>query len=363
MLKLSNYSLSNYEDLSRVLADYDFKKVAIIGGKRALSAAEGLIRDALKDTDYEVLGSFVYGTEVTMANVKRLKDTKEVRDADVLFAVGGGKALDTVKVLSAELGKKVFTFPTICSNCAGATDIAVVYNEDGSFSHYDTRMDVPSHIFISTKVIAEAPEVYMWAGIGDGISKEAEVRYATEGLDLDTTASLGLAIAKSCEEVFLKYGKKAIEDTRNNIPSEAVERVAVDILVWTGYVSNLTNQEDYYYNSSLAHAFYNATTAIKREGRFEHGEIVSFGVMVIHAYRNSYEDLKRIGEFNKSVGLPIRLEDINIKEEDLETIGKKAVDTTEWQKSEKPLSTKRFIEAIRVADQYGCKLREPVKVK
>lgn len=208
-------------------------------------------------------------------------------------------------------------------------------------------------MFINIDIIAKAPHIYMWAGIGDGLSREAEVRFATEGLKLDPPSNLGLAIAKSCESPFLEYGKKALADCKANIASEAIERIATDVLVYTGYVWNLTNRKDYYYNSSLAHAFYNASTAIKREGTFMHGEIVAFGVMVLNAYRENEKDLRRIGEFNKSVGLPTRLSDLGLSYSHLDTLAEKAQDTTEWQRSEKVLSVEKFKEAIKKADQFG----------
>lgn len=358
-VRLSNYSLDRYgyPDLNDVLEDYGFKNVVLIGGQRALDATYKLIEDELKNTDKNILGKFVYGKDSTMTNVKLLMKKDEVQKADVIFAIGGGKAIDTCKVLGVELNKKVFSFPTICSNCSAATAIAVLYNDDGSFSHYDARMKAPYHVFICTDVIANAPEIYMWAGVGDGISKEAEVVYATRGLNLDTTASLGLAIAKSCEKPFLKYGKQAIEDTKNNIASEAVEKVALDVLISTGYVSNLTNQKDYYYNSSLAHAFYNGSTHIKREGNFEHGEVVAFGVMVLYAYDNDLENLQKIANFNKSVKLPITLEELNLDYKCLDKLVDSATNTTEWKSSKTEFSIDKFKEAIIKADKFGKSLK------
>ena len=32
----------------------------------------------------------------------------------------------------------------------------------------------PVHTFIDTAIIAEAPDKYLWAGIGDALSKEVE---------------------------------------------------------------------------------------------------------------------------------------------------------------------------------------------
>ena len=85
---------------------------------------------------------------------------------------------DTVKTANIELNKKVFSVPTICSNCSAGTAIAVVYNADGSLEGY-SYPHCPDHIFINPVIIAAAPAEYFWAGIGDALSKQPEVEYAT----------------------------------------------------------------------------------------------------------------------------------------------------------------------------------------
>lgn len=236
--------------------------------------------------------------------------------ADVLIACGGGKALDTVKTAAIELKKIVFTVPTICSNCSAATAIAVVYNDDGSLEGY-SYPNRPAHIFINPKIIAEAPAEYFWAGVGDALSKQPEVEHATSAGNLEHTAGLGLALAHTCSEPLFTYGVQGLEDVRQNLSSEAVKQIALDIVVNTGYVSNLTNQNDYYYNSSVAHAFYNATCSIPREGTYLHGEVVSLGVLVLFAYTGKTENLERYAAFNKQMGLPVTLEQVGLSESDI----------------------------------------------
>lgn len=67
--------------------------------------------------------------------------------------------------------------------------IAVVYNDDGSLEGY-SYPNRPAHIFINPKIIAEAPAEYFWAGVGDALSKQPEVEYATSAGDLEHTAGL-----------------------------------------------------------------------------------------------------------------------------------------------------------------------------
>lgn len=358
-VKMTNYSVSQsgYEGLGKIVEDYGFKKVVLVGGKRALDAVSQKIRDGLKDSNVEVLGEFVYGKECTLNNVEALRERKEVQEADLIFGVGGGKALDTSKVLAYYMEKPCMSFPTICSNCAAGTAIAVVYNDDESFLKYELT-PAPIHMFVEVETIAKAPEEYFWAGIGDGLSKEPEVIFASKDNDnLDFVAAMGLSLAKSCQEPLLRYGEEGLKDVRENKSSKAVEEVATDILVNTGYVSNLTNGDDYYYNSSLAHVFYNLSTLIKREGEYLHGVLVSFGVLVLHAYDKNYEDLEKIARFNKKLGLPVTLAELGLNKEDVEKMSEHIEDTLEWQRSEKPLSREKFVEACLYADEFGRKLK------
>ena len=102
-------------------------------------------------------------------------------------------------------------------------------------------------------------------------------------------------------------------------------------MVNTGYVSNLTNQNDYYYNSSVAHAFYNATCSIPREGTYLHGEVVSLGVLVLFAYTGDTENLERYAAFNKQMGLPVTLEQVGLSEADIPALCEYAHATNEWK--------------------------------
>ncbi len=156
----------------------------------------------------------------------------------------------------------------------------------------------------------------------------------------------------------MTFGAQGLADVRANRASEAVKQIALDIVVNTGYVSNLTNQPDFYYNSSLAHAFYNATCGVPRAGRTHlHGEVVSFGVLVLFAYMGNTAELERYAAFNKKIGLPTTLAELDLDESHLDRIATLAQNTNEWkQGNPEPFSPEAFVEAIRVADAYGRSL-------
>ena len=187
---MSNYTYGTnaYDEIPEVAKPYGIKKVVFIGGKRALAAAEPKARKALEGSGIEVTGSFVYGVDSTQTNIDRLVATPEVKEADAVFGFGGGKALDTAKMVADELDEVIFSFPTICSNCAAGTAIAVIYHDDGSFDRYGFPK-AAKHLFIDTDVIAKAPVEYFWAGIGDALSKQPEVTHVSKGEDLTNTGA------------------------------------------------------------------------------------------------------------------------------------------------------------------------------
>ena len=168
------------------------------------------------------------------------------------------------------------------------------------------------------------------------------------------TARLGEAVALSSKEAFYRYGQQGLEDVRNNKVSRAVEEIALDIVVSTGYASNLVNQPDFYYNSCHAHAFYNGTTAIRREGEYLHGMVVSYGVLVLHAYFDEQEELERVANFNKALGLPIRLQELGLTKEDIPKIVEVALTTNEYRNT--PFDPEKFAQAIRTVDYLGQQL-------
>ncbi|MBS5724681.1 MAG: iron-containing alcohol dehydrogenase, partial [Clostridiales bacterium] len=156
------------------------RRAVIIGGRRALAAAEQSIRDAMGQ-EVSAPPALFYGGEASEENIAALAACEEVLQADMIFAVGGGKALDTCKALAQQTDKPVFTFPTIASTCAATTAVSILYHADGSFSHPYFLEGSPAHAFVNTQILAAAPDRYMWAGMGDTYAKFYESSISSRG--------------------------------------------------------------------------------------------------------------------------------------------------------------------------------------
>ena len=225
---LPNYSIGDkiYDKIGPVCESYG-KKVLIIGSRRALKAAEDKIRAYVAKTNLEIIGTKLYGTDCTYAAVEKLRELPEYEEADMVFGVGGGKALDTVKCLCITDDKPVFAFPTIASNCAACTSVSIMYNEDGTFLKPNFFVRPVMHSFIDTEIIAKAPSQYMWAGIGDTYAKYYEAAISSRDERLEHFTSLGVVTSHMCRDPLLMYGAKALEDHKKGLCTYEVEQAVL----------------------------------------------------------------------------------------------------------------------------------------
>ena len=331
----------------------------LIGGKTAMEKAAPRLRAALEGTDVTVTDQIWYGGSPRHDVAAKLATDPRVQAADMVFGMGGGRAIDETKEIAELAGKPLFTFPTVASNCAPVTAIGVFYKQDGSVDNYFLPKEPPIHSFIDTKVISESPDDYFWAGIGDALSKQPEVELSSRDLDLPHTPLMGRALAVSCERPLFECSAKALADKRSGTSSYELEQVILDIIISTGLVSNMTTnlgaeQGAYYFNSSTAHAFYNAYTGIGAAAeRHLHGEVVSFGVLVLKAFDDKPDDLEEFAALNASLGLPTTLAELECPEDALAGIVERAQKTNEWGRAPYGFTPERFEQAILDADAYG----------
>lgn len=323
----------------------------IIGGEHALAAMGEKLKAAVAaDGRISVSGPFLYGGEACMENVQRLAGIPEVQSADMIFAVGGGKALDTCKVLGVELGKKVFTFPTIASTCAATTAVSILYHKNGQFDRPFFLPAPAAHAFIDTGVIAAAPTRYMWAGLGDTYAKFFESTMSSRLDELCHYHALGVQVSHGCLQPLLRYGASAMETHKAGKVSDELEQVILTIIATTGIASILLTADRIIdYNTGLAHAIFYALTSFPELGIERdhlHGEVVGFGVLVLLLVDGQRERFDELYAFNRSVGLPTAIEDIGISESDLKRIIPRVLEMHDIDHNPYPITESMLVNAF-----------------
>ena len=351
---LPSYSIGadSYKEIPQVTRFFG-RTAVVIGGETAMGKAKPFLLEGVAGSGVKLIGFIPYGGDSTYENGGRLIADPTVQAADMLFAVGGGRACDTVKYVADKLDKPLFTFPTVASNCAPVTAISVIYNADGTFREY-YYPKLANHCFINSAVIADSPEPLLWAGIGDALSKECEAVFASQDDALSHTPLMGRQVSRVCTDPLVEYGAAALEAIRAKKATFALEQVTLDIIVSTGIVSNMmTTVDGYYYNSSLAHCVYYGATVTKHGHSHLHGEIVSLGVLCLLRYAGEAEETARIMRFNASVGLPVCFDDIEVGEEEFERMADKFVQTTEWAHKPACVSREAFLRTMREQNAAG----------
>ena len=303
-ITLPSYSIGEqvYKQIPTVCAPFGATAV-VIGGHKAMAAVRERLLAAIHGSAVTITDFVWYGGEASRENIAALAENPAVAAADMIFAVGGGKALDTGKAYGEESGKPVFTFPTIASTCAATTAVSV-------------------HAFILPSVIAAAPRRYIWAGMGDTYAKYFEAEMSSRGEALVHYHALGVNVSRMCLDPLLTYGAQAMADIDAERCTYAVEQVILAIIVTTGIASILLTAEHIVdYNSGLAHAVFYALTAWPHiETRHLHGEVVGFGVLILLLTDGNLDSFRQMYAFNRSVGLPTALSQVEMTGADVEKL-------------------------------------------
>lgn len=306
-----NYSIG--ENVGKGIADVcnrHGKKMLLIGGEKALAAGKERLLSALADTEIEIVDMVLFGSDCTYDNIHKWASYAKECGADMIMGMGGGKALDTAKGAGYEADLPVFTYPTIASTCAATTALSVVYRADGSFDSFYFYERPAYHCFIDLTIIANAPDQYLQAGMGDTIGKFFECHFAARGDKLQHSSALGREISNMCYTPLLEYGEQALKDCRSHEASVSLKQAVLANIVSKGLVSLMVLDE---YNCAIAHSVYYALVLLPGfEEKYLHGNVVAYGVLVQLLVDHDREEALKLKEFLQKLDIPTTLKEMEV---------------------------------------------------
>jgi len=242
--------------------------------------------------------------------LKRLSDIINQNKIDIIVGMGGGKTIDTAKIVSDKAGIPVIIFPTIASTDAPCSGCAVVYTEQGIFDYvYYLKMN-PQIVLVDTSIIASAPSRFLVAGMGDALATWFEASSCERTFSKNEcggySTMAGLNLAKLCYDTLLRYGPAAKIANENKIITPALNHIieANILLSGIGFESS---------GLAAAHSIHNGLTALNETHSFYHGEKVAFGVLAgLHLTDALPTEIENVYSFCEEIGLPTTFSDLGI---------------------------------------------------
>lgn len=319
-----NYTIGAeaYEKIREVCPRYG-KTIVVIGGRRGIEAAQEKMIKAVEGVGMEFTGFINGGGLTTYETIDVISRDPAVEEADIVFAVGGGRAMDTAKIVADRLHKPYFTLPTVAGSCSACSRIATIYTPDGKFLEYASAEMPPVHVFLCSRILSSAPSEFLLRGIGDTMAKCYEAQIAARGQKLTHRDGIGVALAGRCAGPIYEFGAQAIEDNKNHRVTDAFEEVALAVIMTSGLVSNFAAPE---YHGQIAHAvFAELATLPENERCSHHGGLAAYGILLLLLCDKQQEEFERFYAFCETIGLPTCRQDIGASEEEIRRVFRLAV--------------------------------------
>jgi len=297
-----------------------------------------------------------FGGECCEQELTRLSALAAECGTRVVVAVGGGKTIDTAKIVADRARLPVVIAPTIASTDAPCSACAVIYTDQGVFERVTYQRRNPDAVVVDTGIIAKAPVRFLVSGMGDALATWFEARSCERTSSVNECRGLStisaLALARLCYDTLLGYGVAAKQANEAGIVTPAFERIveANTLLSGLGFESS---------GLASAHSIHNGLTALAPTHAYYHGEKVAIGALAgLHLTDADPKEMDTVYGFCESVGLPTTLADIGlagVTQEDLLTAARRACAPGECIHHEAgDVSPRQVVAAFIAADRMGC---------
>jgi glycerol dehydrogenase len=281
----------------------------IFGDEIVLSLYGERIARGFEDANKECFVEKFKG-ECCYAEISRLSHKAKSNDSQVIVGIGGGKAADTAKAISIQLGYPLAIIPTIASTDAPTSHVAIIYDENQIMKEALRMKPTASLVLVDTSVIAQAPVRYLVAGMGDALSTrfEAEACFESGALNVfgGRSCQAALHLSRMTYEIIRKYGEDAVMSVIKKEATDALEKVveANILLSGLGFESG---------GLAAAHAVEAGLSRLKEIRGSLHGERVAYGTLVqLVLEGKDMNELQDIMDFYKKIGLPTSLKQLGL---------------------------------------------------
>ena len=299
-----------------------------------------------------------FNGECSKAEISRVMEEFEKAGCDVMVGAGGGKVIDTAKASAENLGSKpVVIIPTVASNDAPCSGVAVIYNEAGVVVKALLTKHNPDLVLVDTDVIAHAPARLLTAGMGDALATWFETRACkrsgAKSMARGLCSNTAYMMSRLCYDLLIQDGVAALEAVKRQESDQHLENVVEASI----YLSGIGFESG---GLAAAHAINDGFAYVPAAHGMYHGEKVAYGLLCqLLLEKAPQEEWDEVFGFCKAVGLPTKLADLGIaevKEEEIRKVAEAACVPTQSTKNVRAdITPDEVYAAVMKVDELGRK--------
>ena len=247
------------------------KRPLIVGGSNSLAAAQPYLQPILQQQQLQSAET-AYGKDCSEISLETLRAAVQTYQADFIIGVGGGKALDSAKLLAHQCQIPIVTIPTSAATCAAWTALSNIYSEQGAFQYDVTLARCPDLLILDYGLIQTAPQRTLVAGIGDAIAKWYEASVSS-GHSEQTMIISAVQQARILRDILFQKSAIALIEPG----SETWQEVTDAVVLLAGVIGGIGGAQC---RTVAAHAVHNGLTHLLATHGTLHGEKVAYGILV-----------------------------------------------------------------------------------
>jgi len=277
------------------------KKVSLISGIHVKKIIKQRIEKSLKLKKIKFVWHASKDNQIDTLN----EIQKEVKKdhSDIIAGIGGGRSVDTAKLVAFNLDIPFVSVPTAASHDGMASPFVSIKSD----KPHSIVATAPLGVFVDIDIIKKAPARLLASGCGDLVANISAVRDWKLGHDKTGeyygrySANLAIMSAKIVMEKSSQYARKGLD-----------ARVIVEALISAGVASCIAGSSRPC--SGAEHLFSHALDKIA-PGKGLHGEKCGLGAIMITKLQG--QDWKKIAKTLKDVGAPTTAKQIGLSEEQI----------------------------------------------
>ncbi|MFB5608617.1 MAG: sn-glycerol-1-phosphate dehydrogenase [Nitrosarchaeum sp.] len=279
------------------------KRISLISGMNVKKIIKKKIEDSLKTKKIKFVWHMSGDNTITAINQIQ-KDVKK-DESDLIAGIGGGRSVDTAKMIAYNLGKPFVSVPTAASHDGMASPFVSVISD----KPHSIVASAPLGVFVDIDIIRKAPAKLLASGCGDLIANIIAVKDWQLGHEKTGeyygrySADLALMSAKIVMENSSYYAKNGLD-----------VRIIVEALISAGVASCIAGSSRPC--SGAEHLFSHALDKIA-PGKGLHGEKCGIGSIMMAKLQG--QDWKKITKTLQDVGAPTSAKQIGLKSEEIIT--------------------------------------------